>query len=336
MKISEDSRLMKILISGASGFIGREIVAKAVEVGYFVSGFGRQQPPPASEKFEFYCADVTDTDSLKELEKLEDMDVVVHSAGLAHQFGDTSPEEFTAVNVAGTKNILDLAVKLEARHFILIGSTAVYGIQNAAENFVYTEETICQPQTFYAASKLEAEKVCQEICAANNMALTIFRLAPVIGEDNRGNMQRLIETIDAGKFVWIGSGDNLKSLIYKSDVADACLRVVKRKNKNFEIFNLAAQPLKMKKIVEIIAAALDKKIPAYKIPPAPLRLGLRINEIFPRIGKIRKIGETVEKWLSDDVYSAAKIEREYDFTPPTSIADGLQRQVRRYLANKQQ
>jgi len=328
---------MKILVSGATGFIGREIVAELVENKYQVIGITRTEKYRVSDlpNLSYIKADIADFKNLSEYEKFQDVEVIIHSAGLAHQFGDTSREEFEAVNIKGTENILELGVKLKIKHFILIGSTAVYGIVPPSENSkqsppIIDERAPTNPQTLYAESKLEGEKICRRICEESKIALTIFRLAPVIGEANVGNVARLISAMDKNRFVWIGDGSNFKSLVYKRDVARACVEVIKKKRNRTEIFNLAAEPIRMKDFVNEISAGLNKKIIPISIPASLLRKVFRLNDKFLKIKKIYRLSDTVEKWLSDDVYAADKIAELYQFKPQTTISEALARQVNYY------
>ncbi len=338
---------MRVIITGAGGFIGKGITAELEKNNFTVFQFGRTNQAQQS-RFEnevsqnnFFAADITDYKNFSELEKLSNIDAVVHTAGLAHQFGDTGKEKFDSVNVLGTKNVTELAVKLKARQFILISSTAVYGIkkpdkQQIGQNhsLVIDEDTVCQPQTLYAESKLEAEKVCIDICKRHSLPLTILRLAPVIGEENAGNAARLVNAIDRARFVWIGKGRNLKTLIYKKDVARAVFQVLKNKKSGTEIFNLAAEPIAMKEFVGEIEKQLDKKVPKFCIPPGILRKIFLINAKILGIRKVDKVSDTMKKWLSDDIYSAEKIKQKYNFEPQTSMAEAIKRQVRWYLDRK--
>ena len=332
---------MKVLITGATGFIGREIVSEFVSNNHEVFALGntRRNIQSGLEKVEFLFADIADYEELSALEKLGGVGLVVHSAGLAHQFGETKWEDFERVNIKGTENALKLSLKLRTRHFILIGTTAIYGIVNGnadhdQKNFFIDEETPVNPQTLYAKSKLESEKIARRFCEANNIPLTVFRLAPVIGEANAGNVARLISAIDRNRFLWIGNGSNLKTLIYKRDVARACLELAEKKRPGTEIFNLSGEPVCMKDFVDEIAARLGKKTFPVSIPAGLLRQVFRINSKILKIGKIAKLSETVEKWLSDDVYSGEKIARTYGFKAQTSIIEAVARQVDFYKAEE--
>lgn len=331
---------MKVLVTGATGFIGREIVSEMLLNKHLVIGAGRcgKGRTLENQDAEFVCADITNKDGFSDLMKLEKVDLVIHSAGLAHQFGNTKREEFEAVNIKGTENVLKLAADLGAEHFILIGSTAVYGIVGGASGadehpVIIDENTPLNPETLYAESKLESENICRDFCEKHDMALTIFRLAPVIGEGNVGNVARLIGAIDKNRFVWIGNGNNLKTLIYKRDVARACAIVAEKKSAATEIFNLAGEPVKMKEFVNEISVQLEKKTFPFTIPANLLRLVFRFNRKFTRVRKVEKISETVEKWLSDDCYSAKKIAEKYQFKPETSIYEAVTRQIEFYKKN---
>lgn len=333
---------MKVLVTGATGYIGREIVSELLENDYQVVALGNSKNIPAEMEqtnVVFRRADITDCKNLLDLETFEGVDALIHAAGLAHQFGDTSKEDFDAVNVKGTENVVRLALKLKIKHFILIGSTAVYGIAEAPKGkegkpLVFDEDAPVAPQTLYAASKLESEMVCRRICEANRMALTIFRLAPVLGEANVGNAARLIEAIDKNRFLWIGDGENLKTLIYKRDVARACAWLIEKKSNGTEIYNLANEPIKMKDFVGEISSRLNRRIFPLTIPAFFLRAVFSMNSKTLNARKIDKISDTIEKWLSDDIYSAAKIAEVYGFQPSVSTREAITRQVEYYLAGK--
>jgi len=290
-----------------------------------------------------FKADITEYQNLAPIADLEKVDVIIHSAGLAHQFGNRTEKEFWEVNVLGTENIARLGADLKVKHFILISSVAVYGITEEAANldnydlgtykFGITEEAVCQPQGFYARSKLESEKVAQKIFAENKIVLTILRLATVVGEEDRGNVARLIKAIDKKRFFWIGAGENFKSLIYKGDAAKACLKIL-RKTAGTEIFNVTAEPSTMKEIVSEIENNLGIKTSKFSIPAKVLSNLFLINTKFFRWKKLSHIEGILDKWLSDDIFSGERFKEIYGFQTETSIKEAIRRQVEHYKKNK--
>lgn len=334
---------MKILVTGANGFVGRAIIKELLKSNYEIFGTGNKinsdfESEWSKKQYKIFKVDITDAGETIALgEKLKEIKAIVHCAGLAHQFGEVSKEAFCKVNVTGTKNVLQLAEKIKAEHFILISSVAVYGRNNNFDrkNAKWAEESFCRPNGFYAESKLEAERFAVGFCQAKNIRLTILRLSTVIGEEDRGNFRRLIAAIDQRKFIWIGRGENSKSLVYHEDVARACTAVIEgKKIASHEIYNVSAAPLKMKEIVAAIEAGLKKKAPPVHISPRLIRFLSELNARTLRLKKVSKIEETTEKWLADDVYPAEKFEKEYNFKFLFSGREAIAREVEWYKSLK--
>lgn len=326
-----------ILVTGATGLVGKAIISVLSQANRFkiISVGGKNSQVEGKEQsesfYQFYQADISDYKTFAEIEKQKKVDILIHAAGLAHQFGKTEREDFWRVNVLGTANVWRLAEKLGVEYFILISSVSVYGNYG---NIEVDESFKCNPEGFYAESKLESEKVSIEAAEKNNLSLTILRLGTVIGEGDRGNVSRLIETMDRGRFFWIGKGNNKKSLIYKNDVAEAVLKVLEKKASGREIYNLTAEPVKMKNIVSVIAQNLNKKIPRWAIPSDALRKIFKLNNKTFSIKKLERQSNTLEKWLSDDIYSNKKFCEKYNFKFRTTVAEAIERQVNYYLAKK--
>ncbi|MEP6901984.1 MAG: NAD(P)-dependent oxidoreductase [Actinomycetota bacterium] len=327
---------LRILITGASGLVGSSILGKLSALDQFeiivVTGKRSITTKDNNKRIDkFYQVDISDEQTFGQVEELKAIDILIHAAGLAHQFGDTEKKDFWRVNVKGVKNICKLAVKLQVKHFLLISSVAVYG--NYGKTIV--DETFkCQPRGFYAESKLEGEKIAIEICEKKKIALTIFRLGTVIGEGDHGNVSRLMTIIDKGRFYWIGNGENKKSLIYKEDVAEAVLSLIKNKKNGTEIFNLSAEPITMREIVDSIAENLCKKLPRIRVSNNLLQKIFRFNEKSFKLDKLIKLKEAIQKWISDDIYAGQKLFEKYSFKPLTTISGALEKQVKFYLSTK--
>jgi nucleoside-diphosphate-sugar epimerase len=337
---------MKVLVTGARGFVGKAIIEKLrrseIEVIEFQSKRleeGKDLTENEIHRVKKFNVDITKKDEVLKLKKIGNVNAIVHAAGLAHQFKDVKSEEFRSVNVKGTENILELSKHLNIKHFVLISSVSVYGNEkNSIKLPGITEDAECYPGDSYAESKLEAEKITRRICQATGVNLTILRLATVIGEEDRGNFRRLIKAIDKRRFLWIGKGINYKSLIHREDVAGAVCKLlveksVKNKEKKIavEIFNVSAEPLPMKEIVEIIAGALNKSVFNLSVNEKLLRHIFAVNSKTLKNKKIEKVRQTVEKWLADDAYSAQNLKREYDYVPKININEAIIREVKWYL-----
>lgn len=322
---------MKVLITGASGFLGESVVGEFGGEEFEVFTTSRRQITNAVSKRHFQI-DIGDAASVGQFGRLPEIDVVVHAAGLAHRFDKPDREMFRRVNVGGTRRVAEAAVKLKAAHFVFISTAAVYGGSEKRGRALQpvNESAVCSPAGDYAESKYEAEKEAREICGKNGMRLTILRPVTIVGEGDAGNLARLIKIIDKNRFMWIGGGENLKSLIYKADVAAACRLAATGavSDKYFErIYNAAVEPLRMREIVCEIAAALNKTIPGVSIPYKFVSKSLRAAESVTGLKKIGRISETVLKWVSDENFSGEKLRSELGFEPKVSALEAVRREV---------
>lgn len=332
---------MKILVTGATGFVGRAIVGELIinkRENWEIHTLGRQFKT-ISALPNYLSVDITDSEGFSALENLENPAVVIHSAGLAHQFQNSEKKNFLQVNVEGTKNILEFAARKSVGHFILISSVSVYGFKGQGkENLkkIYEEEP-CFPKDEYAESKLKAEEEAIRICRESKIALTILRLATVVGEGDRGNVSRLIKAIERKRFIMTGKGANYKTLIYKKDVARACRIILEKKDflqKEAEIFNLAAKPVQMRYIVETISSALGKKRPRFYLPSIIVKTPLKIISTLIPWKKIKSFTETLDKWTSNEIFAAEKIKQKYSFEPETAGLEAINREAVFYKTNQ--
>lgn len=323
--------MKRLLVTGATGFVGRAIVGELRKSGFelYTCARGKGGGLP-----NYFPVDITSPESVGRLaEKLPEMDIVIHSAGLAHQFKALKDASvFESVNVAGTKNVANLAANSGCKKFILISSISVYGDKKPNPT---GEEAACEPAGDYAVSKYRAEIAAREICAENGMALTILRLATVYGEGDVGNVLRLIKLIDSGKFFWTGRGENCKSLIFNKDAAAACRIAIEKDLPGVNVYNVTDAPHTMREIVETIAKELGKKVPGFSLPAGLIKTGLKTMGVLPVVGgRARTLAGTLKKWQSDDVLSGEKIERELKFKAGTSLAEGIKQEVKWYLNSK--
>lgn len=197
---------MKLLITGGTGFLGRNIV------------------PELQKKNDVTLCGITDQDDIKvnlakEVPSLpEEYDVVFHAAGKAHVIPSTSEEiqSFYDINLQGTKN---LCAALEnsglPKSFIFVSTVAVYGCEEG-ENI--DENHPLNGTTPYALSKIQAEQFLREWCKKNNVTLGIIRPSLIAGPNPPGNLGAMISGIKSGKYLSIGGGKARKSILMVNDI----------------------------------------------------------------------------------------------------------------------
>lgn len=314
------------LVTGSSGFLGTEILRQSVAQKRPVLAAARRAPSVDSTGIvTAVAADVTDPTPWEKL--CAGMTTVIHAAGLAHQFGRTSAnaESFQRVNVDGTANVLRGAAKAGVPHVVHVSSVSVYGGGSPARD----ESSPCLARDPYGASKRQAEDVAREIAAESGMCLTILRLATLYGDEDPGNIGRLMRAIDRRRFVWIGTGANSKSLIHRTDAARACLLAAQvTAATGCSIYNVTAPPVPVRRIVECLATGLGRPLPRWYIP-APLiqTVSGGLALCSGGFGPPARIHRTISKWLADDVYDGERFARDFSFRPQVSLEEGLGRQA---------
>lgn len=199
---------MKLLFTGASGFLGNHIY------------------PLLKEKYSISTIGLTSLDNyfvnlaIAVPFLTEKYDIVLHAAGKAHSTPKTEEEKqlFFDVNLQGTKN---LCVALERtsipKAFIFISTVAVYGC-DYGENI--TEEHPLNGMTPYALSKIQAEQYLQEWCNKHHVTLGIIRPSLIAGPNPPGNLGAMINGIRNGKYFSIAGSKVRKSVLMVHDIAN--------------------------------------------------------------------------------------------------------------------
>lgn len=197
--------MLKMLVSGASGFLGRAI-SKGLMKEELVT-LGRSK-----------CN--IQSDLARQIPRLPTVGIVIHTAGKAHSVPKTKAEkqEFFDVNVKGTENLLkglEQAPTLP-KSFIFISSVSVYGMESGAD---INEDQPLNASDPYGLSKIKAEQIVKDWCAKNNVICGILRLPLLVGANPPGNLGAMIKGIRKGYYFNIAGGTARKSMVMAEDVA---------------------------------------------------------------------------------------------------------------------
>ena len=326
--------LAPILVTGATGFLGRAIVSQAISDSVPLRTTGRRNL--AESLPNFVPVDLADEALLSTQfdELVAGTRCVIHAAGLAHQFDATADDyaRFHRLNVGAPVQLAEAAARQGVKRFVHVSSIKVY---NPSGPQPIHEQTPLDPIGPYAQSKAEAETKLFEVAKKTGLEVVALRMAVIYGEEDGGNVARLINAIDRGRFVMVGRGENLKSLIYRGDAARACLAVASCEElpTAHRAYNIAADPVSMREIVETIYQALGRKQCRLHVPAPcvqyPFATLARLR--MPMVSrKAEKVSETLSKWLVDDAYDGALFRNDFHFQPRVSLASGIQNEVAWY------
>ncbi|MCG2661012.1 MAG: NAD-dependent epimerase/dehydratase family protein, partial [Kiritimatiellae bacterium] len=182
------------------------------------------------------------------------------------------------------------------------------------------------PETFYAQTKLAAEKIVLSARSADGQPIgTVLRFGAVYGARIKGNYQRLLQSLTRGRFIPIGAGRNRRTLIYDKDLARAVVLAVQHPAAAGKIYNVTDGRFHtLNEIIVAISEALGRKPPRFSIPVGPARaVAGMIEDAMRLIGRHSPISRaTIDKYTEDIAVESQRIQKELGFVPQYNLDAG--------------
>jgi len=209
---------MRVLVTGALGFVGRHLIRTLKDAGHEVAACSRSR---VEQPGIFYIASPDLGPGADWAAALAGVDVVVHLAGLAAVDGPGNSadleEEYRKVNVEGTRALAKQVAMAGVKHFVFMSSLHSVAA-NSDERL--SEQTEPHPVSAYGRSKLVAEKAVQEELRTSGCAWTILRPPLVYGRGNQANFGLLLKLVKTGIPLPLASVRNRRSFIYVENLVD--------------------------------------------------------------------------------------------------------------------
>jgi nucleoside-diphosphate-sugar epimerase len=303
---------VRVLVTGATGFVGRTLCPLLEKAGYEVRPVVRRAG--AGLKAAAVISDIGPQTDWRTA--LEGVDVVVHLAARVHVMNDDAadPQEaFRRVNVLGSRTLALAAAQTGVRRFVFVSS-----VKAAAEfseiGYPLDENMASCPQDPYGQSKWEAEQALRHVGQETGMEIVIVRPPLVYGPGVGANFQRLVRAVRGGWPLPFGCVDNRRSLVSVRNLADAlCVSVGHPAAAGRTYYVSDGEDVSTAGLIKLIACMSGRRARLLMVPRTVWRL----------IGCLGVARSRVQRLTGSLQVSSARIRVELGWQPPQTLREGL-------------
>lgn len=321
---------MKVLVTGGTGFTGKALVRRLIEMGHQVVALDYKEGLKTQEIREWgaevILGSVTDMDVVRRA--VEGAEVVHHVAAAFREM-DVPERHYYEVNVEGTRNVLQAAFDAGVRKVVYCSTCGVHG---NVDHPPAGEDAPIRPADYYQRTKWEAEPVAREFFE-RGLRTTILRPAAIYGPGDPERFYLIFKRVAGGTFPMFGNGRTLYHPLYIDNLIDAFILAMEDGKGDGEAYLIAdEQYIEIEDLVRRVAKALgtEVKIPHYPVWPVVVAGHIvekackpfGINPpIFPR---------RVDWYRQNRAFRIDKAKRDLGYRPGVGIDEGLRRTAEWY------
>lgn len=318
---------MRVLVTGGTGFSGKSLVLRLLRAGHEVVALDYKEGLRTDELRQagatVILGSVTDPEIVKRA--VRGVEVVHHLAAAFRELS-VPPAHYDAVNVGGTRNVLEAAIAAGVRRFVYCSTCGVHGNVAAPPA---DEESPISPADYYQRTKYMAEPLIQKAVAAGRIEALTLRPAAIYGPGDMERFAMIYRRVAKGSFPMFGNGQVYYHPNYVENLVDAFLLAQTSGPETFGRAYLVADDeyLTIEDLVRRVGRAIGVEVKIRHFPVAPLLVAGHVCEalwrpfgaappIFPR---------RVDWYRQNRAFSIARARRELGYTPRVSVDEGLRR-----------
>ena len=306
---------MKVLVTGASGFVGKTLCAHLASLHFDVVATVQSLPDTPVPGVEYRI--VTEMSSTTDWsDALADVQTVIHCAARVHVMHDHAQDpltEFRRVNTLGTETLARAAAHCGVKRLIFLSSIKING-ESTMPVSPFNQASPAKPRDSYAISKWEAEQALTRVSTETGIEAVVLRCPLVYGPRVKANFLRLLQAVDHGIPLPLALARNRRSLIYLGNLTDAiatCLTHPAAAGKTYLVSD--REDVSTAELITRIAQALGKPS---RLWPCPLGL-------IELAGRMTGKSDEIARLLGSLCIDSSKIRSELDWTPPYTLEQGL-------------
>lgn len=304
-----------VLVTGATGFVGRFLCKRLLAEGFRVRGTLRESGTPSS------LVDGVDPVMVEHLSTdtpwshaMAGVDTIIHLAARVHIMDDPSTDplaEFRKVNVAGTARLAGEAAKAGVKRFVFISSIKVNGEESSIP---YTSDSPSLPSDPYGISKWETEQALRTVEAETGMEVVVVRPTLVYGPGVKANFLTMMKIITKGIPLPLASVANKRSLIYVGNLVDALTACAVHPAAAGQTYLVSdGEDVSTPDLIRRTAKALDLHARLFPVSASFLRL----------VGNLPGKSGVVNRLMGSLTVDSTKIRQELGWKPPYTMEEGL-------------
>lgn len=334
----------RVLVTGAAGFIGSHLVDALAADGITVRSFdlpGAALANLRNTRSEVVTGDIRDRESLRRA--VRGMDAVYHLAAISRHDARVPDAEYEAVNIQGTRNVLEMADEAGVKRVLFTGTIEAVGMSKDGKPL--TEETPQVPRNIYGKSKLDAENVVRHYASRRGMNTVVVRPPMTYGPRELLLCARLFKPIQRGLYPLVGDGQALTEFCYVKNQVHGIRLAMDRGVSGSVYFISDGRPYPISEVVLSIAREMGVRVYMPHLPiPVAYALGFTFEMLskvlrfypflIPQTGRPPFSRKTVA-WTSESrlYVDISKAQRELLYTPNHSMESGLKETVQWYREN---
>ncbi|MUP45966.1 NAD(P)-dependent oxidoreductase [Gramella sp. BOM4] len=316
----------KVLVTGATGFIGHRLSEILSNKGAIVTGAGRNLDKARDlegKGIKLLKLDLTNDNELDDA--LKDVTYVFHCAGALG--GDDKSAEL--VNETATRMLVETAGKNGVKRVVHVSTVGVYDMSRG-DIVNETYPLALDHSATYPRTKARGEKLAFESGKRHNVEVVVIRPSMVYGPGDGVWTRMMYKNVCEGKPVYLGDGHYNFNPVYLDDVVEAMIKAASVKEANGEAFNISSEVTTWKKFMSYYGEACDKK---------PKGIPLFMAKAMAAANKIPGVKTPIDKGFiematSNKFFPVAKAEKILNWKPTTSLEQGMQRTIAWLKDNK--